>query len=165
LDPHYLAWKMRALNYKTRFIDLASEINSAMPDFVVEKVAWALNDDGKAVKGAKVLVLGVAYKKDIDDIRESPALDVIRRLETRGATVTYHDPHIPSFREDGHEMVGVSFSDAVLDAADAVVVITDHAAVDYQRVADRAGLVIDSRNVMSRTRAGRARVVTLTSSH
>lgn len=164
LDPHYLAWKMRALNYKTRFIDLASEINSAMPDFVVEKVAWALNDDGKAVKGAKVLVLGVAYKKDIDDIRESPALDVIRRLETRGATVTYHDPHIPSFREDGHEMVGVSFSDALLDAADAVVVITDHAAVDYQRVADRAGLVIDSRNVMSRTRAGRARVVTLTSS-
>ena len=164
LDPHYLAWKMRALNYKTRFIDLASEINSAMPDFVVEKVAWALNDDGKAVKGAKVLVLGVAYKKDIDDIRESPALDVIRRLETRGATVTYHDPHIPSFREDGHEMVGVALSDAVLEAADAVVVITDHAGVDYQRVADRAGLVVDSRNVMSRTRPGRARVVTLTSS-
>ncbi len=164
LDPHYLAWKMRALNYKTRFIDLASEVNSAMPDFVVEKVAWALNDDGKAVKGAKVLVLGVAYKKDIDDIRESPALDVIRRLETRGASVTYHDPHIPSFREDGHEMVGVACSDAVLDAADAVVVITDHTGVDYQRVADRAGLVIDSRNVMSRTRAGRARVVTLTSS-
>jgi UDP-N-acetyl-D-glucosamine dehydrogenase len=164
LDPHYLAWKMRALNYKTRFIDLASEVNSAMPDFVVEKVAWALNDDGKAVKGAKVLVLGVAYKKDIDDIRESPALDVIRRLETRGASVTYHDPHIPSFREDGHEMVGVACSDAVLDAADAVVVITDHTGVDYQRVADRAGLVVDSRNVMSRTRAGRARVVTLTSS-
>ncbi len=164
LDPHYLAWKMRALNYKTRFIDLASEVNSAMPDFVVEKVAWALNDDGKAVKGAKVLVLGVAYKKDIDDIRESPALDVIRRLETRGASVTYHDPHIPSFREDGHEMVGVACSDAVLDAADAVVVITDHTGVDYQRVADRAGLVIDSRNVMRRTRAGRARVVTLTSS-
>ncbi|MFZ9899807.1 MAG: nucleotide sugar dehydrogenase [Gemmatimonadaceae bacterium] len=164
LDPHYLAWKMRALNYKTRFIDLASEVNSAMPDFVVEKVAWALNDDGKAVKGAKVLILGVAYKKDIDDIRESPALDVIRRLETRGASVTYHDPHIPSFREDGHEMVGVACSDAVLDAADAVVVITDHAGVDYQRVADRAGLVVDSRNVMSRTRPGRARVVTLTSS-
>lgn len=164
LDPHYLAWKMRALNYKTRFIDLASEVNSAMPDFVVEKVAWALNDDGKAVKGAKVLVLGVAYKKDIDDIRESPALDVIRRLETRGAAVTYHDPHIPSFREDGHEMVGVPLSDAVLDAADAVVVITDHAGVDYQRVADRAALVVDARNVMGRLRPGRARVVTLTSS-
>ncbi len=164
LDPHYLAWKMRALNYKTRFIDLASEVNSAMPDFVVEKVAWALNDAGKAVKGAKVLVLGVAYKKDIDDIRESPALDVIRRLETRGAAVTYHDPHIPSFREDGHEMVGVPLSDAVLDAADAVVVITDHAGVDYQRVADRAALVVDARNVMGRLRPGRARVVTLTSS-
>ncbi|MDQ8145206.1 MAG: nucleotide sugar dehydrogenase [Gemmatimonadota bacterium] len=164
LDPHYLAWKMRALNYKTRFIDLASEVNSAMPDFVVEKVAWALNDDGKAVKGAKVLVLGVAYKKDIDDIRESPALDVIRRLETRGAVVSYHDPHIPSFREEGHEMVGVALSDAVLEAADAVVVITDHSGVEYQRVADRAGLVVDSRNVMRPLRPGRARVVTLTSS-
>lgn len=164
LDPHYLAWKMRALNYKTRFIDLASEVNSAMPDFVVEKVAWALNDDGKAVKGANVLVLGVAYKKDIDDIRESPALDVIRHLELRGASVTYHDPHIPSFREDGHEMVGVALSDAVLDATDAIVVITDHAGVDYQRVADRARLVVDSRNVMARLRPGRARVVTLTSS-
>ena len=164
LDPHYLAWKMRALNYKTRFIDLASEVNSAMPDFVVEKVAWALNDDGKAVKGANVLVLGVAYKKDIDDIRESPALDVIRHLELRGASVTYNDPHIPSFREDGHEMVGVALSDAILDATDAVVVITDHAGVDYQRVADRARLVVDSRNVMARLRPGRARVVTLTSS-
>ena len=164
LDPHYLAWKMRALNYKTRFIDLASEVNSAMPDFVVDKVAWALNDDGKAVKGATVLILGVAYKKDIDDIRESPALDVIRRLETRGARVTYHDPHIPLFREDGHEMVGVPLTDAALEAADAVVVITDHAGVDYQRVADRASLVVDSRNVMRGLRPARARVVTLTSS-
>ena len=164
LDPHYLAWKMRALNYKTRFIDLASEVNSAMPDFVVEKVAWALNDDGKAVKGANVLVLGVAYKKDIDDMRESPALDVMRRLETRGAHVTYHDPHVPSFREDGHEMHGVALTDAALDAADAVVVITDHAAVDYQRVADRARLIVDSRNVMSRVRPSGARIVTLTSS-
>jgi len=164
LDPHYLAWKMRALNYKTRFIDLASEVNSAMPDFVVEKVAWALNDDGKAVKGANVLVLGVAYKKDIDDMRESPALDVMRRLEERGARVTYHDPHVPSFREDGHEMHGVALTDALLDAADAVVIITDHAAVDYQRVADRARLIVDSRNVTAALRASRARVVTLTSS-
>ena len=164
LDPHYLAWKMRALNYKTRFIDLASEVNSAMPDFVVEKVAWALNDDGKAVKGANVLVLGVAYKKDIDDMRESPALDVMRRLEERGARVTYHDPHVPSFREDGHEMHGVALTDAALEAADVVVVITDHAAVDYQRVADRARLIVDSRNVTAALRASRARVVTLTSS-
>ncbi|MBX7119685.1 MAG: nucleotide sugar dehydrogenase [Gemmatimonadaceae bacterium] len=164
LDPHYLAWKMRALNYKTRFIDLASEVNSAMPDYVVEKVAWALNDDRKAVKGAKVLILGVAYKRDIDDMRESPALDVMRLLEERGAHVQYHDPHIPSFREDGHEFTGVALTDALLDAVDVVVVVTDHKVVDYQRVADRAALVVDARNVMAKVTPGRARVVALTSS-
>lgn len=164
LDPHYLAWKMRSLNYKTRFIDLASEVNSAMPDFVVEKVAWALNDDRKSVNGSKVLVLGVAYKRDIDDMRESPALDVIRLLEERGAEVAYHDPHIPSFREDGHEMHGVALTDDLLASVDAVVVITDHKVVDYQRVVDRAALVIDARNVTARLRASRARIVSLTSS-
>ena len=164
LDPHYLAWKMRSLNYKTRFIDLASEVNSAMPDYVVEKISWALNDDRKAVKGSKVLVLGVAYKRDIDDMRESPALDVMRLLEERGAHVVYHDPHVPSFREDGHEMHGVEMTDALLAEVDAVVVITDHKSVDYQRVADRASLVIDSRNVMAKVKAGKARVVALTSS-
>jgi UDP-N-acetyl-D-glucosamine dehydrogenase len=164
LDPHYLAWKMRSLNYKTRFIDLASEVNSAMPDFVVEKVAWALNDDRKSVRGSKVLVLGVAYKRDIDDMRESPALDVIRLLEERGAEVVYHDPHIPSFREDGHEMHGVALADALLDKCDAVVVITDHKSVDYQRVVDRAALVVDARNVTAKLKAGRARIVALTSS-
>ncbi len=164
LDPHYLAWKMRALNYKTRFIDLASEVNSAMPDFVVEKTAWALNDDRKAVKGSKVLVLGVAYKRDIDDMRESPALDVMRLLEARGAHVVYHDPHIASFREDGHEMHGVAFTDELLRSVDAVVVITDHKAVDYQRVVDQASLVIDTRNVTARLKPSKARLVTLTSS-
>jgi UDP-N-acetyl-D-glucosamine dehydrogenase len=164
LDPHYLAWKMRSLNYKTRFIDLASEVNSAMPDFVVEKVAWALNDDRKSVRGSKVVVLGVAYKRDIDDMRESPALDVIRLLEERGADVVYHDPHIPSFREDGHEMHGVALTDALLDNCDAVVVITDHKSVDYQRVVDRAALVVDARNVTAKLKSGRARIVALTSS-
>ncbi|MGH7689697.1 MAG: nucleotide sugar dehydrogenase, partial [Gemmatimonadaceae bacterium] len=107
LDPHYLAWKMRTLNYKTRFIDLASEINSQMPAFVVEKVAQALNDRRKAVNGSRVLVLGVAYKKDIDDLRESPALDVIRLLQSHGADVVFHDPYIKMVREDDHEMFGV----------------------------------------------------------
>jgi UDP-N-acetyl-D-glucosamine dehydrogenase len=164
LDPHYLAWKMRSLNYKTRFIDLASEVNSAMPNFVVEKIAWALNDDRKSVRGSSVVVLGVAYKRDIDDMRESPALDVIRLLEERGANVVYHDPHVPSFREDGHEMRGVALTDALLDSADAVVVITDHKSVDYQRVVDRTALVIDARNVTAKLTPGRARLVTLTSS-
>jgi UDP-N-acetyl-D-glucosamine dehydrogenase len=164
LDPHYLAWKMRSLNYKTRFIDLASEVNSAMPDFVVEKVAWALNDDRKSVKGSRVLVLGVAYKRDIDDMRESPALDVMRLLEERGATVTYHDPHVASFREDGHEAFSVPLTDEALAGADAVVVVTDHKSVDYQRVVDLASLVVDARNVVATLKPGRARIVTLTSS-
>jgi UDP-N-acetyl-D-glucosamine dehydrogenase len=164
LDPHYLAWKMRSLNYKTRFIDLASEVNSAMPDFVVEKIAWALNDVRKPVKGSKVLVLGVAYKRDIDDMRESPALDVMRRLEERGAEVVYHDPHVPSFREDGHEMFGVPLTDALLEAVDAAVVITDHKAVDYQQVVDHCALVIDTRNILATLGPSKARLVTLTSS-
>jgi UDP-N-acetyl-D-glucosamine dehydrogenase len=161
LDPHYLAWKMRTLNYKTRFIDLASEINSEMPAFVTEKVMHALNEMRKAVNGSRILVLGVAYKRDINDIRESPALDVIRLLEELGADVAYHDPFIPSFREDGHERQGVPLSDEELDRADAVVIVTDHSTVDYQRVVDRTTLVVDTRNATGRTRRARARIVTL----
>jgi len=146
LDPHYLAWKMRTLNYKTRFIDLASEINSEMPTLVVQRVAQALNDQRKSVKGCRILVLGVAYKRDVDDTRESPALDVMSLLEERGADVVYHDPHVASFREDGHERVSVPFNDAELARADAVVIITDHSSVDYQRVVDVAALVVDTRN-------------------
>lgn len=146
LDPHYLAWKMRTLNYKTRFIDLASEINSEMPALVVQRVAQALNDQRKPVKGCRILVLGVAYKRDVDDMRESPGLDVMSMLEERGADVVYHDPHVASFREDGRERVSVPFSDAELARADAVVIITDHSAVDYQRVVDVAALVVDTRN-------------------
>ncbi|MBX3173064.1 MAG: nucleotide sugar dehydrogenase [Gemmatimonadaceae bacterium] len=164
LDPHYLAWKMRALNYKTRFIDLASEVNSSMPDFVVEKISRALNDDRKAVNGSRVLVLGIAYKRDIDDMRESPALDVMRLLEQRGATVVYHDPHVPTFREDGHEMSSVPLTAKELEAADAVVLITDHKSVDYQLVADHTRIVVDTRHAMAATRGAKARVIQLTSS-
>ncbi len=164
LDPHYLAWKMRALNYKTRFIDLASEVNSSMPDFVVEKVARGLNDDRKAVNGSRVMVLGIAYKPNIDDMRESPALDVMRLLEQRGATVVYHDPHVPSFREDGHEAHSVALTADELARCDAVVVVTDHKSVDYQFVADHTGLVIDTRHAMAKLKASKARVIDLTSS-
>jgi UDP-N-acetyl-D-glucosamine dehydrogenase len=164
LDPHYLAWKMRTLNYKTRFIDLASEINSQMPEWVVQKVADALNEVRKAVRGSRVLVLGVAYKRDIDDVRESPALDVIRLLEQRGAHVEFHDPFVAEFREEGHVRKGVDLSDEMLRWADAVVVITDHRAVDYQRVVDHATLVVDTRNIMASLRPGRALVVGLASS-
>ena len=163
LDPHYLAWKMRTLNYKTRFIDLASEINSNMPQWVVQKVADALNEVRKAVRGSRVLVLGVAYKRDIDDVRESPALDVIRLLEERGAHVEFHDPFVHEFREEGHVRKGVELSDEMLRWADAVVVVTDHKNVDYQRVVDHAALLVDTRNVTAGLKAGRARIIPLAS--
>jgi UDP-N-acetyl-D-glucosamine dehydrogenase len=161
LDPHYLAWKMRTLNYKTRFIDLASEINSSMPDFVVEKVAHALNDDRKSVNGSRVLVLGIAYKRDIDDMRESPALDVIRLLEQRGAEVAYHDPHVPHFREEEHERTGVALTAEQLQRADAVVIVTDHRAIDWALVVEHARVVVDTRNALARVPHGAARVVAL----
>ncbi len=163
LDPHYLAWKMRTLNYKTRFIDLASEINSEMPEFVVRKVTGALNEERKAVNGSRILVLGIAYKRDIDDMRESPALDVMRLLEERGAIVTYHDSWVPTYREDGHVRTGIALSAEALAGADAVLIVTDHTAVDYQFVVDHASLVVDSRNATARTSASKARVVPLAS--
>jgi UDP-N-acetyl-D-glucosamine dehydrogenase len=163
LDPHYLAWKMRTLNYKTRFIDLASEINSEMPAVVVRKVAQALNEEKKAVNGSRILVLGVAYKKDIDDTRESPALDVIRLLEVQGAKVFYHDPYVPKFREDGHEHASVALTDKEITSADAIVIVTDHSAVDYQRVVDLAGVVVDTRNATAKLTKGKGRIVSLAS--
>jgi UDP-N-acetyl-D-glucosamine dehydrogenase len=152
---------MRTLNYKTRFIDLASEINSQMPAFVVEKVAHALNADRKPVNGSEVLVLGVAYKRDIDDVRESPALDVIRLLEEQGATVHFHDPYIDCVREEGHVREGVDLTPERLAAADAVVIVTDHRSVDYQMVMDNASLIVDSRNVMAGLKKSKARVLSI----
>jgi UDP-N-acetyl-D-glucosamine dehydrogenase len=131
---------------------------------VVEKVSHALNDDRKAVNGSRILILGIAYKKDIDDMRESPAFDVMRLLERRGADVVYHDPHVPSFREDGHSRTGVALTPDELRAADAVVVVTDHTALDMQLVVDHAALVVDTRNATARAkRRGRARVIGLAS--
>jgi UDP-N-acetyl-D-glucosamine dehydrogenase len=161
LDPHYLAWKMRTLNYRTRFIDVASEINSQMPDFVVEKVAHALNDVCRAVKGSRILVVGVAYKKDIDDIRESPALDVIKLLEGRGAEVAYHDPFIPTFIEDGHPRTGVPLTAEELGRSDATVIVTDHTSIDYQFIVDHAPVVVDTRNATARVAHPKARIVSL----
>ncbi len=160
VDPHYLAWKMRALNYRTRLIELASEINSAMPRFVVSKVRDALNARRKAVNGSEILVLGVAYKKDVSDVRESPALDIIRLLAADGAQVEYHDPFVPDVCEDGTCLSSVPLTDAALSGADAVVIVTDHTGVDYQRVLDLASVVVDARHVTAPLldeSAGRAR--------
>jgi len=148
LDPHYLAWKMRTLNYRTRFIELAGEINAEMPEYWVARVADRLNDQGKAVRRSKVLVVGVAYKKDIDDIRESPALDVIRLLEQRGAVVSFHDPHVARLHEDGVELTSVPLNAEALRAADCVVIVTDHSSIDYGLIAREAKLVVDTRHAL-----------------
>jgi UDP-N-acetyl-D-glucosamine dehydrogenase len=166
LDPHYLAWKMRTLHFKTRMIELASEINGEMPQFVVRKAADALNQRGKALNDARVLVLGIAYKRDIDDLRESPALDVMGLLQDKGADVAYHDPHCSVILDDGHtELVDLPLHSApltteVLAAADLVLITTDHADVDYQLVADHAALVLDTRGAMRRV-SGNARIISL----
>ena len=166
LDPHYLSWKMRTLAYKTRMIELASEINAEMPGFVVRKVADALNDDEKSLKRSRVLVLGVAYKRDIDDLRESPALDVMRLLQEKGAEILYHDPYCPEIRDDGHTplaelpLFSVPLTPEVLRDVDIVVVATDHTGVDYATVAEHARVVVDARGIM-RGFAGAGRVVGL----
>lgn len=146
LDPHYLAWKMKTLNYKTRMIELAGEVNSEMPEYVVEKVQDALNRHRKPVTGSRILVLGVAYKRDIDDLRESPALDVIRLLEEKGADVVFHDPYVAQIREENGPRLSVAFSTKEIQAADCVVIITDHTGVDYAAVVQNAQLVVDTRN-------------------
>jgi UDP-N-acetyl-D-glucosamine dehydrogenase len=134
-----------------------------MPEFVVRKVASALNEERKAVNGSRIHVLGVAYKKDIDDMRESPALDVMRLLEERGAHVDYHDPWVPSYREDGHAREGVPLTEEILEQADAVVIVTDHSNIDYQRVIDHSDLVVDTRNATTQLKRTRARIVSLAS--
>jgi UDP-N-acetyl-D-glucosamine dehydrogenase len=143
---------MRTLNYRTRFIELAGEINAEMPEYWVTKVVDALNERGKAARGSRVLVVGVAYKKDIDDIRESPALDIIRLLERRGAHVSYHDPHIAEFREDGLVMRSVPLTAETVRGADCVVIVTDHSAIDYGLVA-QAAAVVDTRHILPAARA------------
>jgi UDP-N-acetyl-D-glucosamine dehydrogenase len=160
VDPHYLSWKLKTLKYNARFIELAGEINSAMPDFVVHQLADALNDERKSVSGSRILVLGVAYKRDIDDCRESPALDILALLDARGAQLSFHDPHVPSLRLDGRTLESVSLDR--LESYDAVVIVTNHSAVDYGRVVRESKLVLDTRNATRDVRkAARGRVVSL----
>ena len=154
LDPHYLSWKMRNLSFKTRMIEVASEINGEMPEYTVNKVALALNEQGKSLKGSTVLLLGIAYKKDIDDLRESPALDIIRILQQRGAIVKYHDPYCPVIADDGHTDIPSlpihhsELSDELLQQTDAVVVVTDHSLLPYQTLASQSKVWVDMRGVI-----------------
>jgi UDP-N-acetyl-D-glucosamine dehydrogenase len=146
LDPHYLSWKLKMLNFYSRFIELAGEINSQMPEHVVRKAADALNGAGKPVKGSQVLLLGAAYKKDISDMRESPALDVLELLKRKGARVDYHDPHVPSLRLGGETLKSVPLTKAALKQADIVVITTDHSAFNVREIVENSRLVLDTRN-------------------
>src|SRR5215470_103240 len=147
IDPFYLSWKTKQAGIEARFIELAGYINGQMPHFVVDKIQNALNEHSKALKGSKVHVLGVAYKRDIDDVRESPALDIIHLLGRRGARVTYTDPYVPAIQADGIEMKSVD-SGAVLEEVDCVVIVTDHRCFDYRSVVNGAKLIVDTRNAL-----------------
>jgi UDP-N-acetyl-D-glucosamine dehydrogenase len=161
IDPLYLSWKLRALKYTARFIELASEINTAMPRHVVGLAQDALNGQGKALKGSQVLVLGVAYKPDVDDLRESPALDVIGLLEQKGARVAYHDPYIPALSHDGMEMESVTDLMAAVRSADCVVIVTNHSSYDYPAILEAARLVVDTRNALGNAGRDHPKVVRL----
>lgn len=150
LDPFYLSWKAREYNFFTKFIDLAGEINELMPHHIVTKIIWALNKNKRPVRGSKIVVLGVAYKKDIDDPRESPALSIIWDLLRKGANVAYNDPYIPTIAVNGKNLHSVQLSKAVIKKADCVVILTDHSAYDYKMIAKAAKLVIDTRNAIKK---------------
>lgn len=148
IDPHYLSWKMKTLNYRARFIELAGEINTAMPDHVINLISKGLNRFQKSIKGSKILILGIAYKKDIDDVRESPALDVMTLLERGGAQVDYYDEFVSKIKWNGSEKHGEqNIENTMLKSYDAVVVVTDHSNIDYDFVKNNSRLIIDTRNV------------------
>ncbi len=161
IDPLYLSWKLRALNYTARFIDLASEINTGMPRYVVTKVQDALNEQTKPLKGSRVLVIGAAYKPDVDDIRESPALDIIGLLKQKGAEVEYHDPYIPNISHDDWFLESVPDVIEGAGAADCVVIVTDHSKYDYLRILEKASLIVDTRNALGDAGRSDSRVVRL----
>jgi UDP-N-acetyl-D-glucosamine dehydrogenase len=161
LDPYYLSWKMKTLNYRARFIELAGEINADMPHYVVGKVVDALNEIERSVKGADILVLGVAYKADVDDARESPALDIIGLLRLRGARVAYSDPHVPMIDLPGTTLHSEPLTPERLATADCVVIATNHRAFDYDLVTRHAQLIVDTRNALRETANGDATVIGL----
>lgn len=162
IDPFYLTWKARQFGESTRFIELAGEINTAMPEYVFSKLAAALNDRRLPVRGSKILVLGLAYKKDVDDIRESPSIELIQLLRRHGARVDYNDPHIPKThkgREHDLRMKSVPLSAAMLRRYDAVLIATDHSAYNYKMIVEHSRLVVDTRNATAGVRSGRSKIV------
>lgn len=160
IDPHYLAWKLKTLNYSSRFIQLAAEVNYAMPQHVVNKIVDTLNHAGKPLKGSSILILGTAYKPDVADVRESPALDIITLLEAKGAAVFYHDPYVPELHVNGHRSLSANLDEA-LSRADCVVVVTDHSIFDWTKIYHHAVRIVDTRNVFPRMKTPGGKVVTL----
>ncbi|MGN7298757.1 nucleotide sugar dehydrogenase [Ferdinandcohnia sp. SAFN-114] len=148
IDPFYLTWKAREYNYHTRLIELAGEINNSMPDFVIDRCMQILNKEKKALNGSKVLVLGVAYKKDIDDVRESPALLILDELEKAGADFKVVDPHVPSFRLNGRTIEPLQLNEELLEEADLVIITTNHTAFDYELIAEKSKVIFDTRNAL-----------------
>jgi UDP-N-acetyl-D-glucosamine dehydrogenase len=161
IDPLYLSWKLRGLQYTARFIELASEINTGMPRYVVTKVQDALNEHSKSIKGSRILVLGVAYKPDIDDLRESPALDVIGLLEQKGAQVTYHDPFVPRIQHDGRAHESIADLMPAVKASDCIVIVTNHSSYDYEAIFNAASLIVDTRNALKTIGRGSVKVFKL----
>ena len=161
VDPHYLAWKLKTLNYSARFIELAGEINSQMPAYLVAKVVDALNEEQKSVKGSRILVLGVAYKRNSNDLRESPALDILDLLLRKGAEVTFHDPYIREIRMDSTTLHSMSFNASLLEGSDCVIIVTDHSTYDWQFVANHCRLIVDARNATRQVQQGKCRIVKL----
>lgn len=158
VDPTYLSWKMKALNFTARFIELATDVNGHMPEHVVTTIGDLLNEERTAVNGARVLLLGVAYKADVSDLRESPALDVLRLLDAKGADLRYHDPFVPELALEGRSWKSVELTDEELAAADLVVILTDHSGIDWQRVVARAQRVYDTRNATRGVQEGRQKI-------
>ena len=146
IDPYYLAWKMKTLDYNARFIELAGEINASMPEYVVSKVVDVLNNVQKSVNGSRILILGIAYKRDISDVRESPALDIFRILENKGAELCYNDPFIPNFSEDSMTLKSTDLSAELLESMDCIVLVTDHSCYDYAWLIEHSHIFVDTRN-------------------
>jgi UDP-N-acetyl-D-glucosamine dehydrogenase len=149
IDPYYFAWKVQEEESRARLIELAGDINDRMPDYVVEKVSDALNDRGKSLRGSRILILGVSYKKDVGDVRESPALKVIQRLHRKGAEVEYHDPHVPMFQNGAGPLYSRPLEEEMVREADCVVILTAHTGLPYGMIAASAALIVDTRNALA----------------
>ena len=162
IDPFYLSWKAREYNFATKFIELAGEVNVSIPSYVVGKVIYGLNEIEKSLKGSKILILGVAYKKDVDDTRESPALAIMKILKDRGAEVSYNDPNVPricGLRAYDYDIYSAELTEELLKETDVVLIVTNHSAYDYDWIVKNSNLIVDSRNATGSVKEGREKII------